>query len=379
MKIFFFKFLTVFFSLMMVFFTIELILNIKSYKNLNKINEKNLDQRTVYEVYKENLERGKRITPWMGPAVLNEIDSLYPLSGVSNINTIFCNEVGEWKIYKSDKYGFNNKNINYEKDIEILIIGDSFAEGSCVNYENSFQGNFSKKGFNSISLGKGGNDTLLSFATLKEYIENFKPKKVIWFHYVNDVEDISFIIKNKNKKKFIFKYLENDDFSQNLILRQNEIDKFLINSIEKNKRNLDRKFLIRKSFRYSELKRILTFYNIRQLIFTKFKSNNSYKYREELKLFEKAIVKSVNITKKFNSEFIFVYIPWQNNYTINKEHSLKKEVFKILDTKKINYIDVDKIFKKNKNPSNFYNRNQVHFNETGFKEISNYIINNFLN
>ena len=96
-------------------------------------------------------------------------------------------------------------------------------------------------------------------------------------------------------------------------------------------------------------------------------------------MFEKAIVKSANITKKFNSEFIFVYLPWQNNYTINKEHSLKKEVFKILDTKKINYIDVDKIFKKNKNPSNFYNHNQVHFNETGFKEISNYIINNCLN
>ena len=75
-------------------------------------------------------------------------------------------------------------------------------------------------------------------------------------------------------------------FSQNLILRQNEIDKFLIKSLEKHKENLDRKFLIKKSFRYSELKRILTFYNVRQLIFTKFRPNNSYKYREELKLFD---------------------------------------------------------------------------------------------
>ena len=41
---------------------------------------------------------------------------------------------------------------------------------------------------------------MLSFATLKEYIENFKPKKVIWFHYVNDVEDITYILKNKDKK-----------------------------------------------------------------------------------------------------------------------------------------------------------------------------------
>ena len=177
MKIFFFKFLNVFFSLLIAFFAIELILNNKTHKNSLKINKKNFDKRTVNEVYKENLEKGKRIFPWMGPTVLNQIDSLYPLSGVSNIDTIFCNEVGEWKIYKSDKYGFNNKNTNYEKDIEILIIGDSFAEGSCVDYENSFQGNFSKKGFNSISLGKGGNDTLLSFATLKEYMKILNLKK----------------------------------------------------------------------------------------------------------------------------------------------------------------------------------------------------------
>ena len=40
----------------------------------------------------------------------------------------------------------------------------------------------------------------------------------------------------------------------------------MIKSLEKHKENLDRKFLIKKSFRYSELKRILTFYNVRQLI-----------------------------------------------------------------------------------------------------------------
>ena len=38
--------------------------------------------------------------------------------------------------------------------------------------------------------------------------------KVIWFHYVNDVEDITYILKNKDKKKFIFKYLEDDDFPE---------------------------------------------------------------------------------------------------------------------------------------------------------------------
>ena len=67
----------------------------------------------MYEVYKENLEKGKRIFPWMGPTVLNQIDSLYPLSGVSNIDTIFCNEVGNGKFIKV---------INMVSIIRILIM-----------------------------------------------------------------------------------------------------------------------------------------------------------------------------------------------------------------------------------------------------------------
>ena len=37
-------------------------------------------------------------------------------------------------IIKTDKYGFNNLS---NQNIEILIIGDSFAEGCCVEQNNA--------------------------------------------------------------------------------------------------------------------------------------------------------------------------------------------------------------------------------------------------
>ena len=102
----------------------------------------------------------------------------------------------------------------------------------------------------------------------------------------------------------------------------------MIKSLEKHKENLDRKFLIKKSFRYSELKRILTFYNVRQLIFTKFRPNNSYKYREELKLFEKAIVKSANITKNLIQNLYLYIYPGKITIQSIKSIPLKKKSLK---------------------------------------------------
>ena len=59
---------------------------------------------------------------------------LFPLSGKSNSLTIFCNENGYFSIFDSDRYGFNNPDQEWNSnEIEYLIIGDSFAQGACVN------------------------------------------------------------------------------------------------------------------------------------------------------------------------------------------------------------------------------------------------------
>ena len=44
--------------------------------------------------------------------------------------------------YKSDRYGFNNPNNEWNKgDIEYLLIGDSFVQGYCVDQKDTISGN----------------------------------------------------------------------------------------------------------------------------------------------------------------------------------------------------------------------------------------------
>src|SRR5690606_31428138 len=55
------------------------------------------------------------------------------LGGISNRTTVLCNESGEWIAYSSDEHGFHNPaGIWSRSNIEVAVIGDSFAQGVCV-------------------------------------------------------------------------------------------------------------------------------------------------------------------------------------------------------------------------------------------------------
>ena len=152
--------------------------------------------------------------------------SIYPLGGISNITTILVNESGYYPIIETDEHGFNNSKCLYKKNkVDIMLTGDSFTEGYSVHSDENISAVLGKSGFNAINIGKGGNGSLLEFAALKEYAEPLKPKIVLWVYYVNDFNDL----KGEMKSSFFRKYLNEDDFSQNLISRQDEIDSVLIN------------------------------------------------------------------------------------------------------------------------------------------------------
>ena len=64
---------------------------------------------------------------------------------LSNSETIHCNENGYYSIYQSDRYGFNNPDNEWDKkEIEYLLVGDSFTHGDCVNRPNDIQFCFKK-------------------------------------------------------------------------------------------------------------------------------------------------------------------------------------------------------------------------------------------
>ena len=116
---------------------------------------------------------------------------IYTLGGISNITTIFDNENGYYPIIETDEYGFNNpKGLFAKGGVDIMLIGDSFAEGACVKPDETIASILRKSGFKTISLGKGGNGPLIELATLKEYAEPIEPKVVLWLHYAHDFDDL---------------------------------------------------------------------------------------------------------------------------------------------------------------------------------------------
>ena len=205
--------------------------NILKEKLYNKQTGKKWDNRRLFEIEKDLKKIDEKIVVRFYPIFyIKEENSILPLSGISNSKTIHCNENGYYSIYKSDRYGFNNPNEEWDnKKVEYVLVGDSYPHGACVNRPNDISSVLRKLSGNSIiNLGFSGNGPLLQYATLKEYL---KPnvKKVLWLYYEgNDLTELL----NEKKNRLLKNYLDNKNFTQNLTQKQNEIDNFLRNKIE---------------------------------------------------------------------------------------------------------------------------------------------------
>ena len=156
---------------------------------------------------------------------------LFPLSGISNVRTIFCQEKDKFYEYYSDKYGFNSG--NNQESSKILLIGDSYVQGMCVEPSLSFASML-----NSINMGFFGNGPLIEYATFKEYGDSYEFKYLVWvFTPDNDFYDFSQEIQNETLKK----YISDDNFSQNLVEKNNMKDEIILNYFDYESRILKEK------------------------------------------------------------------------------------------------------------------------------------------
>ena len=105
---------------------------IKKSKMYSKETGKKFDTRSTITIYNELKKTNKDIVFSISPQLFKK-EGIYSLSGISNSETIFCNENGYQAFYKSDRYGFNNPDDQWDnKEIEYFLLGDSFVHGQCV-------------------------------------------------------------------------------------------------------------------------------------------------------------------------------------------------------------------------------------------------------
>ena len=359
-------------------FFITIILGLYCYQGYLLIKDGNLisdftyDTRDVFNVYKDLKKNNPNIvlTPIPRNFIEEDNQQIFPLSGISKRKTIGCNENGYYSIFNSDRYGFNNPDSEWDKkEIKFLLIGDSMVHGSCVNQPDTIGGNLRKITTDDgvLSLGQRANGSLIEYATLKEYLHLVKVNRVLWVYYEgNDLIELGQEIKNK----ILSKYLNDDEYSQNLHRRQNEIDK-----------KLQKKFDIVKTYIESLKKqktifpRFFKFYFLRRITFERFFIPES-KPRVLSAEFKKIIKLSKSLVEKNQAKLYFVYIPEIHRYIKkldnDKNFNDYEKVVKFVNNLNIPVIDVNKeLFNKQKDKlSLFPFRSRNHFTEKGYKLLA---------
>ena len=383
----------IFFSIIFSFYLLEslFIINKKIFINNNSqinIQDKNLlnyDKRTKIEVYEDEKKLNDNVYLYISPiqlVKLNDAFSIVPLSSISNSKTINCNEDGYYSIYHSDRYGFNNPNNEWEKEIiDFVLIGDSFAHGDCVNETESIAGNLRKliNIENSVlNFGHSGFGPLTEYATLKEYLPFEKEiKNIVWLYYeANDLINLS----NEFKNNVLVNYFTNPDFSQNLKLKQDKIDIMLksyflkLYNEEKNEEKNEKKIV--NNFKKNE-KNFINFvklYQVRKNIIDKFIGLPDPNFEKILKLTKK-------LAEQNNVKLHFVYIPepsrYKNKLFLQDSSRKYKKIIKIVKNLKISTTDLNKeLMQKHVNPLSLYSNSHVHNNKAGYKLIAETIFNN---
>ena len=102
-------------------------------------------------------------------------------------------------MYDSDRYGFNNPNDQWDvKEINYLLLGDSFTQGYCVKEPNDIASNLRKLANGSVlNLGQGGTGPLIQYAILREYLSK-KVQNIVWLYFEgNDNADLQTELNNK--------------------------------------------------------------------------------------------------------------------------------------------------------------------------------------
>ena len=341
--------------------------------------EPNFDTRSLVEVYEDMKTKNKNTVLAIYPNSFleNTNQQLLQLSGISNRKTILCNENGYYATYQSDRYGFNNPDNEWnKKQVAFFLVGDSFIQGYCVNEKDTIGGNIRKKNKVGavLSLGYGNNGPLIIHATLREYLPLTNTKKVLWFYLESRGKNLNKRLNREINNFILQNYLNNKEFSQNLPLKQNDIDAKLKKFLEKEKS------IEQQLYKSNPLLRFIKLSFFRRYTTERIFSVPSLDMDEILDKFTEIISLSKSFTQKRGAKFYFVYLPDTERYfEANKntnDYNNYEKIINIVKKLDVPIIDINKeLHLTVEDPLALYPfRMEGHYNELGYRLVAETIL-----
>lgn len=311
---------------------------------------------------------------------LERLNIYYPLGGAPNLNTFYCMEDENRITFISDRFGFrNNDSLWDEKNHDLLIIGDSFAQGACV--QKTLADYLNSKNLISVSLGISGNGPLASHAVLREYKNRFKSKYIVNIIFGND---FSRSINGSDKIDFeeeinnimLLRYLKDSKFFQDYF-RPNYLSKYQEFSSEMSERLMYENINNRgfKDLTYN-LSNILGYRVIKQTLINislirnnLFASNKIYLKDNDIDLLVDVYLKNQVIADQSQSTLINVVIPPKSCLYGDASNEWIESIFK--ENLNSTFYDLtERICNKD-----FFAVKGNHFNKDGYRALAQEIIN----
>jgi len=317
-----------------------------------------------------------------GPLVLsrraNTDQDFLPLGGVSNVTTVFCNENGYMVTYQSDEHGFNNaKGVFQPGNSEVALVGDSYTEGACVWPKDNLAGVLNAHGYRTINLGRAGSGSLMELAITIEYVSVLRPKVLVWMFY-NDFTELA----QESVSPILMRYLNDVQFSQNLIRRQEEIDEFLVRAIMKEEKkvraNLDNKFMTEET-----ITQIVKLYHLRKAFGLSGPAIKTYDFcpnniDESFTLLISVLKRAKEVVAEWGGALVFVNLPGWDRLIEVGHHDAQRcaewysELAERLEALGIHYYDMFEILSKNKESPEIYfaESRPNHYSPEGYRVVA---------
>ena len=308
-------------------------------------------------------------------------EKIYSFGGVGNKEILWCNDEGIYQTFFSDRYGLNNPDHIWDKEINIFLLGDSYLMGHCVDFEKTIAQRIRKKYPNTINLSYSMGGALNMLGALSEYTIGHKPNLVIKFIYTNDIVDTFKEYQFDTTRGYLndeLQYLVNKSDKVNkatLEIAIEIINDISLKEVKSNKPNvfeidqslLEKKFIFSKNslIEISKLQQTRNFLQIPSL--------KSYALNYDYKIYSEVLDKIKTKTNEINAKLLVVILP---SYKMIGKKSLQIDrTSEILQELDIEYINIHEIFNKDEiDRDKIFKFPSSHYNELGYKLVSDYVL-----
>jgi hypothetical protein len=334
------------------------------------------DTRVKAQVVNDYRSRGLELYP-AAPLTLTEIDGepMQLLGGISRVRTLYCNESGAYTIYDSDEHGFNNPTGLYDSELDVVALGDSFAQGACVPPERNAVALIRRKFLKTLNLGIGGMAPLTQLAAYREYAEPLKPQVVVWFYFEgNDLVELA-----QEKENPILRRYLSPEYRQGLRFRQAAIDARLESIAE-----AQRKMSLERDASKNAFASKVPFWDFLMLYELRLFITQTYWQRlhvaeaqrvdekADLALLEDVLRLVRDSASTWRGHVLFVYVPEYLRFKGDDSAEPRRTtVLDMVRRLRISLADIYPILMNKGDPLSLYPfRLPNHFNEDGYRELA---------